>query len=47
MQVLARGEAELKRLREEFVATAKKIDPTKSAPEVQASLAADHGKPRR
>jgi uncharacterized protein (DUF885 family) len=43
-QVLARGEAELKRLREEFVATAKKIDPTKSAQEVQASLGADHGK---
>jgi uncharacterized protein (DUF885 family) len=43
-QVLARGEAELKRLREEFVATAKKIDPTKTAQEVQASLGADHGK---
>jgi uncharacterized protein (DUF885 family) len=42
--VLARGEAELKRLREEFVVTAKKIDPSKPAPEVQASLAADHGK---
>jgi uncharacterized protein (DUF885 family) len=42
--VLARGEAELKRLREEFVATAKKIDPAKPAPEVQASLAADHPK---
>ncbi|MCU1278918.1 MAG: hypothetical protein JWM53_2464 [bacterium] len=45
-QVLARGEAELKRLREAFVATAKKIDPGKPAAEVQASLAADHGKPQ-
>lgn len=44
-KVLARGEAELARLRAEFVATAKKIDPTKPAQEVQASLAADHGKP--
>ncbi|MCU1280884.1 MAG: hypothetical protein JWM53_4430, partial [bacterium] len=44
-QVLARGEAELKRLREAFVATAKKIDPSKPAPEVQAALAADHGRP--
>ena len=44
-RVLARGEAELARLREEFVATAKKIDPTRPAQEVQASLAADHGKP--
>ncbi|HEY1587325.1 MAG TPA: DUF885 family protein, partial [Polyangia bacterium] len=43
--VLARGEGELKRLREAFVATAKKIDPSKPAQEVQASLAADHGKP--
>jgi uncharacterized protein (DUF885 family) len=42
--VLARGEAELKRLREAFVATAKKIDPSRPAPEVQAQLAADHGK---
>jgi uncharacterized protein (DUF885 family) len=41
-QVLARGEAELERLRAEFIATAKKIDPTKPAPEVQAALAADH-----
>jgi uncharacterized protein (DUF885 family) len=44
-QVLARGEAELGRLRAEFVATAKKIDPSKPAAEVQAALAADHGKP--
>ena len=43
-RVLARGEAELGRLREEFVATAKKIDPSRPAPEVQASLAADHGR---
>jgi len=43
--VLARGEAELARLRAEFVATAKKIDPSKPAQEVQASLASDHGKP--
>jgi uncharacterized protein (DUF885 family) len=42
-QVLARGEAELKRLRAEFVATAKKIDPTRPAADVQASLGADHG----
>lgn len=44
-QVLARGEAELARLRAEFVATAKKIDPTKTPQQVQASLGADHGKP--
>ncbi len=44
-RVLARGEAELKRLREAFVATAKQIDPHRPAPEVQAELAADHGKP--
>ncbi len=44
-RVLARGEAELKRLREEFIATAKKIDPSRPAQEVQASLAADHGRP--
>ncbi|HEY2743164.1 MAG TPA: DUF885 domain-containing protein [Polyangia bacterium] len=44
-KVLARGEAELARLRGAFVATAKKIDPSKPAQEVQASLAADHGKP--
>jgi uncharacterized protein (DUF885 family) len=43
-RVLARGEAELKRLRDEFVATAKQIDPSRPAAEVQASLAADHGK---
>ena len=41
-QVLARGEAELQRLRNEFIATAKKIDPSKPAQEVQASLANDH-----
>ncbi|MDB4966842.1 MAG: hypothetical protein JWN44_2531 [Myxococcales bacterium] len=43
--VLARGEAELQRLRDAFVATARKIDPKRPAKEVQASLAADHGKP--
>lgn len=43
-QVLARGEAELARLRAEFIATAKKIDSTKPAQEVQASLANDHPK---
>ena len=41
-QILARGEAELARLRAQFVAVAKKIDPTKPATEVQASLAKDH-----
>src|SRR5262249_34662329 len=41
-EVLARGEAELERLRAEFIATAKKIDPSKPAQEVQASLATDH-----
>lgn len=41
-QVLARGEAELARLRAEFIATAKKIDPSKPAQEVQASLGGDH-----
>ncbi len=41
-RVLARGEAELQRLREAFIATAKKIDPSKPPQEVQASLAADH-----
>ena len=43
--LLARGQAELERLRVQFIATAKKIDATKSATDVQASLAADHGKP--
>ncbi len=43
--LLARGQAELERLRAQFIATAKKIDATKSATDVQASLAADHGKP--
>ncbi|HEX6837479.1 MAG TPA: DUF885 domain-containing protein [Polyangia bacterium] len=43
-RVLARGEAELARLRTEFIATAKKIDPTRPAQEVQASLAGDHPK---
>ncbi|HWE29255.1 MAG TPA: DUF885 domain-containing protein, partial [Polyangia bacterium] len=44
-QILARGEAELARLRTAFVATAKKIDATRSPQQVQASLGADHGKP--
>jgi uncharacterized protein (DUF885 family) len=44
-QILARGEKELARLRAEFVATAKKIDATKSTQEVQALVAADHGPP--
>lgn len=44
-RVLQRGEAELSRLREELIATAKKIDATRPAKEVQASLQADHGKP--
>lgn len=43
--VLARGEAELERLRKELVATAAKIDPKRPAKEVQAALSADHGKP--
>lgn len=43
-QVLARGEAELARLRAAFIATAKKIDPTKTPQAVQASLGADHPK---
>lgn len=43
--VLARGEAELTRLRAAFVATARKIDPAKPPLEVQASLGADHGAP--
>ncbi|MCA1664533.1 MAG: DUF885 domain-containing protein [Myxococcales bacterium] len=41
-QILARGEAELARLRAAFVATAKKIDPSKPATEVQAALSKDH-----
>jgi uncharacterized protein (DUF885 family) len=44
-KALARGEAELERLRSVFVATAAQIDPKRPAREVQASLAADHGKP--
>ena len=44
-QVLAQGEAELTRLHDLYVATAKQIDPTKPATEVQAALAADHGTP--
>jgi uncharacterized protein (DUF885 family) len=43
--VLAQGEAELVRLHDLYVATAKQIDPTRPATEVQAALAADHGKP--
>jgi uncharacterized protein (DUF885 family) len=40
--ILARGEAELKRLQQAFKATAAKIDPKRTPLEVQASLAADH-----
>ena len=43
--MLARGEAELARLREEFVATAEEDRSVEAGAEVQASLAADHGKP--
>ena len=45
-ELLARGEAELARLRAAFVATAAKIDPQKAPQEVQAALGADHGKPQ-
>ena len=45
-QVLAQGEAELTRLHDLYVATAKQIDPTKPATDVQAALAADHGSPK-
>jgi uncharacterized protein (DUF885 family) len=45
-QLLAQGEAELARLHDLYVATAKQIDPTKPATEVQAALAADHGSPK-
>jgi uncharacterized protein (DUF885 family) len=44
-RLLAIGEANLKRDREAFVATAKKIDPTKTPAQVLASLTEDHPKP--
>jgi uncharacterized protein (DUF885 family) len=42
-ELLARGDAELHRLQGEFKATAAKIDPKKSAVEVQALMQKDHG----
>jgi uncharacterized protein (DUF885 family) len=44
-RLLAVGEANLKRDREAFVATAKKIDPTRTPARVLASLTEDHPKP--
>jgi uncharacterized protein (DUF885 family) len=41
-RVLAAGEAELKRLHDAFVATAKTIDPKKSPEAVQQAILADH-----
>jgi uncharacterized protein (DUF885 family) len=42
-ELLKRGEAELERLQAAFKATAAKIDPKKSAAEVQALVQKDHG----
>jgi uncharacterized protein (DUF885 family) len=42
--VLAAGEAELKRLHDAFIATAKQIDPKKSTEEVQQGVLANHPK---
>jgi uncharacterized protein (DUF885 family) len=44
-KLLAIGEANLQRDREAFIATAKKIDPSKSPKEVLAMLTDDHPKP--
>ncbi|MBX9687335.1 MAG: DUF885 domain-containing protein [Candidatus Obscuribacterales bacterium] len=44
-ELLKRGEKELKRLQEEFVSTAKEIDPGKSAMDVFTSISSDHCKP--
>ncbi|HZS35417.1 MAG TPA: DUF885 domain-containing protein [Polyangia bacterium] len=46
-ELLQRGEAELRRLQAEFKATAQKIDPKKSAVEVQALMQKDHGTAER
>jgi uncharacterized protein (DUF885 family) len=46
-ELLSRGEAELHRLQAEFKATAAKIDPKKSAVEVQALMQKDHGTAER
>lgn len=44
-KLLERGEAELKRLQQEFISTAKEIDPNKSASEVFTSISSDHTSP--
>lgn len=44
-ELLKVGEAEMKRLQNEFIATAKEIDPAKSPLEVFTSISKDHAKP--
>ena len=43
--LLARGEAELKRLQSEFLQTAKEIDPNKSVTDVFTAISSDHTTP--
>jgi uncharacterized protein (DUF885 family) len=44
-ELLARGEAELKKLQHEFIKTAKEIDPSRSAADVLTTIASDHTTP--
>ena len=44
-ELLKLGEAEMKRLQADFIATAKEIDPNKSATEVFTSISSDHAAP--
>ena len=44
-QLLADGDAELKRLQKDFVETAKQIDPSKSPEQVFVAVSSDHPKP--
>jgi uncharacterized protein (DUF885 family) len=44
-QLLSMGQAELKRLQQEFISTAKEIDPTKTPLEVFTAISSDHPSP--
>ena len=44
-ELLARGEAEMKRLQQEFIKTAKEINPDKSATEVFTAISSNHTTP--
>lgn len=46
-QLLADGDAELKRLQKDFIETAKQIDPSKSPQDVFTAISSDHPEPQK